>query len=361
MQLSLSNLSPLELIFVDICDSKESVQKDAVNRLHSYVLSKVTSPLISKDWEEKVAKCILDLIKSREIGQQRGAILAIGIMIEIFKEDPLENTRNLFRFYNHLTSVLRDARDHGLILSASQLVGRLTEISANSLGDRFVEEQIPNFIEMSSSDGAPALGAVLVLKEFARHSPSSFSPHLSPTFRSVSGFLRSLQAEVRHAAADIIGYILTSMGPRDFESYRVTITGLFVRIQQGLESNSPPILHGSLLALQELFLCAEKEMLQSEFVTMCEAVLRFRSHADAPIRAVVISMLPILARYDTQIFLDHFFNVSASFLVQRLESVDGPAGLYFKAFLDHVKLTSVQRILQLDKCLLPLRKISYRM
>ena len=119
--------------------------------------------------------------------------LLSGTILEIIKEDPIENRRNLFRFYNHLTSILRDARDQDLILSASQLVGRLTEISDNALGDRFVQDNIPDFIEMSSSDGASALGGVLVLKEFARYSPTSFFPHLSPTFRSVTGFLKSNQ------------------------------------------------------------------------------------------------------------------------------------------------------------------------
>jgi len=117
----------------------------------------------------------------------------IGVVIEIIKEDPTENRRNLFHFYNHLTRILRETRDHNILLAASQLLGRLTEISDNALGDRFVEEEIPGFIEMSSSDGTVTLGAVLVLKEFARYSPTSFFPHLSATFRSASGFLRSSQ------------------------------------------------------------------------------------------------------------------------------------------------------------------------
>lgn len=51
-----------------------------------------------------------------------------------------------------------------------------------------------------------------------------------------------------------MGHLLAAMNKRELESNRVTITNLLVRVQQGLKSSSPAVLHGSLLALSELFL-----------------------------------------------------------------------------------------------------------
>ena len=38
-------------------------------------------------------------------------------------------------------------------------------------------------------------------------------------------------------------------------------------------------------------------------------------------------MIPILSRYDRQVFCDQFFNKSMTFLVERLDSPDGPKGM----------------------------------
>jgi hypothetical protein len=60
---------------------------------------------------------------------------------------------------------------------------------------------------------------------------------------------------------------------------------------------------------------------------MCEAVLRFRVHADAAVRSVVMDLIPILARFDQQVFRDQFFLSCMFYLVERLDSTDGPNGL----------------------------------
>lgn len=161
-----------------------------------------------------MARNVFHLIQSKEASSQRAAVLAIGkstlfhshdkdrrsssgVVLEIIKGAPLDNRANFFRFFNHLTSVLWNARDHDILLAASQLIGRLIEVCDNVLGDRFVEDQISNFLEMgSTSDGPSTLAVVLVLKEFAKYSPTSFFPLLSAAFRSIIGFLKNPQVRL---------------------------------------------------------------------------------------------------------------------------------------------------------------------
>jgi FKBP12-rapamycin complex-associated protein len=112
--------------------------------------------------------------------------------LDIIKDDPIDNRRNFFRFYNHLVTILHRTRESGTIIAAARVIGKLTFLCGNTLGDRFVEEQIPNFLEMTLAEEA-SIGAVLVLKELARHSSVHFLPHLAATFRTISVLLRNLQ------------------------------------------------------------------------------------------------------------------------------------------------------------------------
>jgi hypothetical protein len=66
------------------------------------------------------------------------------------------------------------------------------------------------------------------------------------------------QIDVRHAAAQLMGYILEAMDTREFGSNEMTIQNLVVQVTRGLESILVPVLHGSLLGLREFFLYADK-------------------------------------------------------------------------------------------------------
>lgn len=69
-----------------------------------------------------------------------------------------------------------------------------------------------------------------------------------------------------------MGYILAAMGAREFQSNRELIKSIVERVQRDLESNSIVVLHGSLLALREFFLYAEKVNLF--LATICNHLFR---------------------------------------------------------------------------------------
>jgi hypothetical protein len=69
-----------------------------------------------------------------------------------------------------------------------------------------------------------------------------------------------------------MGYILAALGSSEFKLNREVIANLIDRVQRDLESNSVVVLHGSLLALREFFLYAEK--VRYSFVTICNCLFR---------------------------------------------------------------------------------------
>lgn len=64
--------------------------------------------------------------------------------------------------------------------------------------------------------------------------------------------------EVRTASAEFFENLLAAMGPHELELYRTALQFLVRRVQQGLNSLTPSVLHGSILGYQVLFLSPEK-------------------------------------------------------------------------------------------------------
>lgn len=118
------------------------------------------------------------------------------MILDIIKEDPIDNRHNLYRFYNHLTTILQHATDHNIIRTAAKLTGKLVKASGGVLGDHFLEEHIPRFLEMTVADSASSFAVVHVLKEFSIHNPLSFLSHFAITFRCIATFLRDPQVRL---------------------------------------------------------------------------------------------------------------------------------------------------------------------
>lgn len=59
--------------------------------------------------------------------------------------------------------------------------------------------------------------------------------------------------------------------------------------------------------------------MKENFIDSAEQVLRFKLHRDALVRKMVITLIPILAQYDTQTFTENFLHKAMGHLLQQLE------------------------------------------
>lgn len=59
--------------------------------------------------------------------------------------------------------------------------------------------------------------------------------------------------------------------------------------------------------------------MKETFLDTAEQILRFRTHKDALVRKMVITLIPTLAVYDTQTFSEHFLHRAMGHLLTQLE------------------------------------------
>lgn len=107
--------------------------------------------------------------------------------MDVDQEETIENRRNLFRFYNYLTTLLPNS-DLNVMVAASKSLGKIAKIGDQVLGERFIEHEVPDSIELLSSTDKTEqsrYAGVLVLKELARNSPMYFIQHISLIFDKI--------------------------------------------------------------------------------------------------------------------------------------------------------------------------------
>ena len=60
--------------------------------------------------------------------------------------------------------------------------------------------------------------------------------------------------------------------------------------------------------------------MKNYFGDVAEQILKFRIHRDPVIRKTVITLIPTLAVYDTETFIEHFLHPTMAHLMAQLES-----------------------------------------
>ena len=196
--------------------------------------------------------------------------------MDVDQEETIENRRNLFRFYNYLTTLLPNP-DTNVMVAASKSLGKIAKIGDQVLGERFIEHEVPDSIELLSPTDKTEqsrYAGVLVLKELARNSPMYFIQHITLIFDKIllplrdprvciimhmiiQFFMFFLQVHVREGAAELLAELLDIMAQRERQSRsQPFLVKLVEHSSQGLKTNQVEIIHGSLLTYRELLLHA---------------------------------------------------------------------------------------------------------
>ena len=115
------------------------------------------------------------------------SLFLLDHLMDVDQEETIENRRNLFRFYNYLTTLLPNS-DLNVMVAASKSLGKIAKIGDQVLGERFIEHEVPASIELLSSNDRTEqsrYAGVLVLKELARNSPGYFVQHITLIFDKI--------------------------------------------------------------------------------------------------------------------------------------------------------------------------------
>ncbi|KAF8216580.1 phosphatidylinositol 3-kinase [Mycena galopus ATCC 62051] len=322
---------PLDTIFLGLGSKNQDERlKNAID-LRNYVATTVAemSPDVAGKVWDNVNQGIFDLMHSQHTQKKLGGILAMNLLLQIEGEETLDSKRNLFRFYNYVKHLLPDP-DVNLMLLASQTLGKIVFAASKSINhvssaggafnESFMDHQVPAAINLIQPDKqeSPRYAGVLILKELARNSPTHFYPHIGLVFDNILVPLRDQRVIVREAAAELLAACLEIVSQREVPNKSPYLDNVLRDAQAGLRQAQPEVIHASLLAYRELLLHGGMFM-RDVFSDTTEQILRFRSHRDALIRKLVLTLIPSLAAYDTQTFSDLYLKKAMAHLAIALE------------------------------------------
>ncbi|KAI9327967.1 armadillo-type protein [Obelidium mucronatum] len=265
--------------------------------------------------QQDVNKRIFELIHSQDVYHKMAGILIIDSLIDFQGE---ENTIKITRFANYLRIVLPGS-DPQISILAAKALGRLAQ-PGGTLTAEFVEFEVKRALEWLQGDRNESrrYAAVLVLKELALSSPTLIFSYVPQILDLVWTALRDQKVTIRESGADVLSACLQLLQERESHLRRQWYRKIYDEAERGiLKTLNPDSLHGCLLVYRELFSHAGKFM-DSKYADTSEAIIRFRDHTNAMIRRTVIQLFPVLASYNTSLFVSLHLNACIDYLLGEL-------------------------------------------
>ncbi len=73
--------------------------------------------------------------------------------------------------------------------------------------------------------------------------------------------------------------------------------------------------------------------MKENFLDAAEQIMAYKTHRDAHVRKMVITLIPTLAVYDTQTFSEHYLHKAMAHLLTQLEKpAERSVGVYRRPF-----------------------------
>lgn len=196
------------------------------------------------------------------------------------------------------------------MIYAARCLGHLAK-PGGALTAELVESEIQSALEWLQSERQEnrRFGAVLVVRELAKGSPTLLYGFVPQIFELIWVALRDPKVIIRETAAEAVSECFEIIAARDNQVRQSWFAKVHDEAMNGLKSTNVDWIHGSLLVLKELLLKGAMFM-NEHYRNACEIVLRLKDHRDPKIRTQVVLTIPILASYApadfTEIYLHRF-------------------------------------------------------
>ncbi len=343
----------LARIFSQLRSKDEKVRLEAGKELGQHVAHLSTElrgdalSVISNDLNRR----IFELTHSPLSHEKLGGITAIESLIVLESED---NSARLYRFYQYLkpnlpcndvTVMVAAARALGesaagttwrgierkrdwADLTTTHSKGRVSKFGGQSLGDQFIEFEVLralDFLQGGDRNEGARYAAVLIIREMANNVPHLFHVYVGRVLDRIWVALRDARVLVREGAAEALGACLQIIASREKQMGTQAYEMIYEEAERGLKMVPTEVIHGSLLAIQEL-LQHSKIFMRSRFHRACEMIFRLYRHRDLLIRRTITTLVPVLANYDPQYFAEkHLGSVMTMFTEQLRRDKDRTA------------------------------------
>lgn len=228
---------------------------------------------------------LAQLLEGREVAEKLGVLAAIDALIDV---------DHVNQWMSSAVQSLFTYRDTQVITAAAQVLGKFARFKGTMLSE-FLEAQLRQSMDLLTS-GNPHV-ALLILRQLAENAPSLFYTHAGQFLDSVWIGLHHKDITIRLAGASALNQALSVLSQRDSNSnvHTMWYAKLFAKARD-LASKNPDVVHGSLLALQEILLKVNNAFMENKFKPVCDDVIKCHTgNSNKLVRQTIISLLAVLA------------------------------------------------------------------
>lgn len=255
------------------------------------------------------------VVQSNDTTEKISGILAIEQLITFDGDDAAQKTT---RFSNFLKAALR-SNDNTVLVYAARAMGRLA-VPGGALTAELVEAEVSSALEWLQSDRQESrrFAAVLIIREFARNSPTLLYAFVPQIFDCILVALRDQKVLIRETAAEAVGACFEIIAARDAHLRQQWFSSVYDNALQGIKLPNQDTVHGSLLTMKELLVRGGMFM-RDHYRDIADITLRLKDHREPRIRSQVVIVIPILAGYAPETFSSQYLHKFMTFLHGQLK------------------------------------------
>ncbi|KAG8859069.1 phosphatidylinositol kinase- protein kinase tor1 [Tulasnella sp. 330] len=281
---------------------------------------------VAKLWNDLINPVIYDLIHRNFAHERLGGLILIDSLIQHAGQyrdsDSLNLQGNSFRLYNYAKSLI-PSRDVGVMIAASNTMGRIVEAGDASFGDHFVDYEVAKALAwVEGHEELEKYAGVLTLRVLARYCSTHLSSYVHIILDKIWITLRDLKPSIRETSAEVLAMCLDILKKSERSEASARVHSKLLReAMAGAKQSDVATLEGSLLAVQELFSQGGMYM-KPHFAEVGDTLLQFKNHKEAQVRKSTMALIPILATYDPEKFSHLYLQRSMTYLQGQLKRPD---------------------------------------
>lgn len=345
----------LTQIFNGLKSKSEQERSAAVVELRTHLIT--TSREVSAEqftrYNNEINNKIFELIHGNDAYEKIGGILAVDTLIDFFGANGEDLTNQTSRLANYLRFLI-PSNDVEIMKLAAKTLGKLA-IPGGSLTSDFVDHETKNAIELLTNEKQDIKrhAAVLVIASIAENSPTLFYTYVNTILENIWVALRDAKLIIRLDAEIALEKCLDVIYERDQNMKKNWFNKLMEGAAVGFKLNTSESIHGSLLVYKGLVKKGGM-FIQEKYDSIYETTFKYREHKYNVIRQEITKIIPLLAAYNPQKFVEKYLHRTFSFYLLQLKEdnekafilvsiadiayeVEGQITTYLDSILDNIR------------------------
>ncbi|CCK71085.1 phosphatidylinositol kinase family protein KNAG_0G00270 [Huiozyma naganishii CBS 8797] len=325
-----NTFSVFTVIFEQLKSPNAEEKKIAYNELEASLLS-ISRELSAEQFQRfsnTLNNKIFELMHGSTPNEKIGGILAVDVLISLYSHtDELPN--QTARLANYLRMLIPTS-DIEVMRLAAETLGKLA-VPGSTLTSDFVELEAKTSLEWLSSlpenntsvkQEYKKHAALLILSALGENSPYLLYPFVDSILENIWRALRDNKLVIRVDAANLLGKCLNVLKQRNIDnSNEQWVSRLYGGCIQGLQMNTIESIHATLLVYRELLSLDTDKFLKAKITDVFQNCMLLKDHKVDVIRLEVYRILPLLASFDRDRFVEKYLDVIMAHYLSTLKSM----------------------------------------